>query len=219
VKYICTMKHLLFTLGLLTSIVSFSQTSKEILDKVSTKEKSWSTTSSDFTSTLTNPKTGKTTKQDGTIKIKGNKYQLNLPDYNVYCDGGTVWTYNKKSNACTIDNLADVKDGGFDPSEMYTIWNKDFKHDMKNANATVDGVACYEIALFPLNPKSKSFHTITLFIDKTKLELVKVNVKTRENSDISYRIKNFKVNPQISDNDFKFNQGGFPGVKMNDNRL
>jgi outer membrane lipoprotein-sorting protein len=103
------MKHFFFTLGVLASLTTFSQSSKEILDKVSTKAKSWSTTSSDFTSTLTNSKTGKTTKQEGTVKVKGKQYQLNLPDYKVFCDGNTVWTYNKKSNSCSIDNLADVK--------------------------------------------------------------------------------------------------------------
>jgi outer membrane lipoprotein-sorting protein len=90
---------------------------------------------------------------------------------------------------------------------------------MVRANANVDGVACYEIALYPLNPKTKSFHTVTLFVDKAKMELVKVNVKTRENADVTYKIKNFKANPALNDGDFKFNQAGFPGVKMVDNRL
>jgi outer membrane lipoprotein-sorting protein len=51
------------------------------------------------------------------------------------------------------------------------------------------------------------------------MELVKVNVKTRENADVTYKIKNFKANPGLNDGDFKFNQSGFPGVKMVDNRL
>jgi len=213
------MKNLFLAFALLATFSLQAQTSKEILDKLSTKAKSWATTSSDFSSELSNPKTGKVTKQNGTVKVKGKKYQLALPDYSVYCDGVTVWTYNKKSNSCSIDNLADVKDGGFDPSEMYTIWNKDFKHEMKNTNATIEGVACYEIALYPLNPKSKSFHTVTLFVDKAKMELVKVNVVTRENANVTYKIKNFKANPAINEVDFKFNQAGFPGVKMVDNRL
>lgn len=213
------MKHLFVATALLISSSLFAQSSQEVLNQLSTKAKSWSTTSSDFSSTLTNPKTGKTTKQDGTVKVKGKKYQLSLPDYIVFCDGATVWTYTKKNNSCSIDNLADVKDGGFDPSEMYTIWNKDFKHEMKNTNATMDGVACYEVALYPLNPKSKQFHTITLYIDKAKMELVKINVKTREGADVTYKIRNFKANPGINDADFKFDSSKYPGVKMVDNRL
>ena len=48
---------------------------------------------------------------------------------------------------------------------------------MKNTNVSVDGVSCYQIALNPNNPKDKSYHTITMYVDKTKMEVVKVEVR------------------------------------------
>lgn len=198
---------------------SSAQTSKEILDKLSAKAKSWKSIYSDFSSTLSNPKNGVNQKQEGSIKIKGNKYYLNLPDYIVVSDGGTVWSFDKKANSCNIDNLEDVKDGTFDPSEMFTIWEKDFRHEMKNPNATVNGAGCYEIALYPNNPKGKSYHTIVMYVDKAKMEVVKIVVKTRENAEITYVVKNFKTNSEFPETDFKFNATKHPGVKMNDNRI
>ncbi len=203
----------------LVSVNASAQTSKEILDKLSLKAKTWKTISADFTSTLKDAKANVNQKQEGSIKIKGQKYYLNLPQYVVISDGVTVWSYDKKANSCTIDNLVDVKDGAFDPSEMFTIWEKDFKHEMKNANASVDGVACYEIHLYPLNPKNKPYHTIVMFIDKTKMEVSKIVVKTRENAEISYKVKNFKTNTEFPDTDFKFNAAKYPGVSVVDNRL
>lgn len=210
---------ILFVLVSLISIHSFGQTSKDILDKLSTKAKSWKTISSDFTSTLKDAKANVNQKQEGNIKIKGQKYSLNLPQYVVISDGVTIWSYDKKSNTCTVDNLADVKDGAFDPSEMFTIWEKDFKHEMKNTNATVDGVACYEIHMYPNNPKNKPYHTIVMYVDKTKMEANKIVVKTRENAEISYKVKNFKTNSEYPDGDFKFNASKYPGVEIVDNRI
>jgi outer membrane lipoprotein-sorting protein len=216
------MKNLAFImLAVLIGTVSQTQaqTSKEILDKLSAKAKTFKSITSDFTSTLSNPKAGINQTHNGSVKIKGSKYYVNMGDYQIWCDGKSVWNYSKDGNEVTIDNLADVKDGGFDPTEMFTIWEKNFKHEMKNANATVDGVSCYQIALNPNDPKNKSYHTITMFIDKAKMEVFKVEVKTRENANITYKIKNFKTTTDIADGDFIFNKSKFPGVEEIDNRI
>lgn len=216
------MKNYAFTLAIALFgmvINTQAQTSKEVLDKLSAKAKTYKTITSDFTSTLNNQKAGVNQTTNGSVKIKGSKYYVNLGDYQIWCDGKTVWNYSKADNSVTIDDLADVKDGGFDPSEMFTIWEKNFKHEMKNANATVDGASVYQIALNPNDPKNKSYHTILLNIDKTKMEVSKVEVKTRENATISYKIKNFKTNTEVPDTDFTFSKSKFPGVEEVDNRI
>ncbi|MEY2938656.1 MAG: hypothetical protein RL062_1245 [Bacteroidota bacterium] len=214
------MKKLTFLLSIMMcSIMINAQSSKEVLDKLSAKAKTWNTLSADFSSNLVDKKNNKNIKQEGNIKIKGKKYTISLSDYQIFTDGTTIWTYDKKSNTCTIDNLKDVKDGAFDPSEIFTIWEKDFKNEMKNSNATVDGIGCYEIALYPNNPKGKSYHTIMMYVDKAKNELTKAVVKTRDGGEISYRIKNIKPNLPLQDGDFSFQKSKFPKVEMVDNRL
>jgi outer membrane lipoprotein carrier protein len=198
---------------------SDAQTSKEVLDKLSLKAKSWKTISADFTSNLVDQKANINRKQDGSIKVKGQKYYLNLPDYVIISDGKTLWSYDKKGNVVTIDDLADVQDSSFDPSEMFTIWEKDFRHEMKNANAQVNGATAHEIALYPNNPKDKPYHTILMYVDKAKMEVVKIVVKTRENSEITYSVRNFKTGTEFPDTDFTFNKAKYPGVEMVDNRL
>jgi outer membrane lipoprotein carrier protein len=198
---------------------SNAQTSKEVLDKLSLKAKSWKTISADFTSNLVDQKANINRKQDGSIKVKGQKYFLNLPDYVIISDGKTLWSYDKKGNVVTVDDLADVQDSSFDPSEMFTIWEKDFRHEMKNANAQVNGATAHEIALYPNNPKDKPYHTILMYVDKAKMEVVKIVVKTRENSEITYSVRNFKTGTEFPDTDFTFNKSKYPGVELVDNRL
>ena len=214
-------KSILFTtLFVLAAIIqSSAQTSKEILDKLSAKAKTFKTITADFAYTLNNPKSNTNQTMNGSVKIKGSKYYVTMSNFQIWCDGKTVWNYNKEGNEVTIDNLADVKDGGFDPAELFTIWEKNFKHEMKNANATVDGVACYQIALYPNDVKSKAYHTIILNIDKTKMEVLKAEIKTRENATITYKVKSFKTTNEIADGEFIFNKAKFPGVEEIDNRI
>jgi outer membrane lipoprotein-sorting protein len=212
-------KAFLFLLTIAMGAMAQAQSSKEILDKLSAKAKGWTTVTADFSSTLVDKKNNKNIKQEGNIKIKGKKYIISLSDYTISTDGTTIWTYDKKSNTCTIDNLKDVKDGAFDPSEIFSIWEKDFKNEMKNPNALMDGVPCYEIALFPINPKGKPYHSISMYIDKGKMELRKAVVKTKDGGEISYKISNLKTNQPYADGDFSFNKAKYPKVEMVDNRL
>jgi hypothetical protein len=51
------------------------------------------------------------------------------------------------------------------------------------------------------------------------MEANKIVVKTRENAEISYKVKNFKTNSEFPDTDFKFNKASYPGVDVVDNRI
>ena len=66
-------KLFLFSLALICAIFTNAQSSKEVLDKLSAKAKTWSTIQADFSSNLVDKKNNKNIKQDGTIKIKGKK--------------------------------------------------------------------------------------------------------------------------------------------------
>jgi outer membrane lipoprotein carrier protein len=215
------MKYTVLTISFLMLSLSglWAQTSKEILDKLSAKAKTWKTVSADFTTTLSDPKTSTNRKQEGAVKVKGQKYALSLPDYVVISDGVTQWSYSKKENECTIDNVEDVADDAFDPAQMFTIWEKDFRHEMKNVAANEEGIPCYQIQLYPVVPKDKPYHTIVMYVDKAKMEAFKLVVKQRDGQEMSYRMRNLKTNTEFPDTDFQFNKSKYPGVSVTDNRI
>ncbi len=215
------MKYIVLSISFLTISLSglWAQTSKDILDKLSAKAKTWKTVSADFSTTLSDPKTNTTRKQEGAVKVKGQKYALSLPDYVVISDGVTQWSYSKKENECTIDNVEDVADDSFDPSQMFTIWEKDFRHEMKNVAANEEGIPCYQIQLYPIVPKDKPYHTIVMYVDKAKMEAFKLVVKQRDGQEMSYRMRNLKTNTEFPDTDFQFNKSKYPGVSVTDNRI
>jgi len=196
----------------------FSQDSQKILDELSRKAKSYTSITADYSSRLLDKKSAVDLAESGTIKVKGSKYYLDLPSYTIICDGKTVWTFEKENNTVLIDNLADVEAGGMNPNEMFRIWEKGFKHEYKETKSE-GGKEVYMINLYPTDPKAKPFHTIQLFIDKAKMEVLRLKLMNRDGSEITYTVKAFKPNLEISDATFRFDKAKHPGVEEVDNRF
>ncbi len=210
------MKYIISILLLFFPHFFNAQTSKEILNNLSKKTKSYKSVTFDFTSTLKIPKSGSTQINRGSAKIKGTSSLITLGDYIIVSDGKTVWNYNKSNNEVVIDNFEDVKDDWFNPIELFKLWEKDVKHELKNKNSVIGGVTCYQI-LLTVNWK-KSQNEITLWIDKSKGEIVRLEINSK-NTIITYDIKSFKSNIDIQDSQFYFDKNKFPGVVEIDNRI
>ncbi|MDG1158536.1 MAG: outer membrane lipoprotein carrier protein LolA [Flavobacteriales bacterium] len=213
------MKKISFLLLLMMAAVGTqAQDAAKILNELSAKAKKYQSIEAEYTSRMIDKINGVDISTQGSIKIKGEKYHLDLGDYTLISDGATLWTYQKESNECMIDDLADMEDEAFNPSDMFTLWEQDFKNEYKG-EVNVDGVDCFLIHLYPTDTEERDFHTIKMYIDKNKMELFKMEVKGREGSDMVYKVKSFKTNTSLSDAVFKFNKALYPGVEMIDNRF
>jgi outer membrane lipoprotein-sorting protein len=195
-----------------------AQSSEKILNELSSKAKKYNTVYAEYASQLIDKANDVDIRQTGKVYVKGEKYNLELGDYTMVSDGESVWTYEKAANDCYVDYLEDVADGALSPSRMFTIWEEGFKHEFKN-EVKEGGKTLYHINLFPTNPGDKNYHTIQLFIDKEKMEVVRFVVKGREGSDVIYTIEKFSPNKEMGDELFKFNPRKFPGVNIIDNRI
>jgi outer membrane lipoprotein-sorting protein len=107
---------------------------------------------------------------------------------------------------------------GMDPSKLFTIWEDDFKNELKGSTV-IDGRAVTHVNLYPNQGDEKPFHTIQLFIDEATMEMVRAVVKGREGTDVTYDVTSFKPRAEVSASKFQFNAEDFPGVSIIDNRL
>ncbi len=203
---------------LLSNQVIQAQDSGKILDQLSAKAKGYSTISADYTSRLQDVKADLDLTQEGNIKVKDKKYNLDLPSYTVISDGTTVWTYEKENNAVYIDNLEDVQEDGINPNDLFRIWETGFKHEYKETKSE-GGAELYWINLYPNDPGNKPYHTIQLYIDKAKMEINKIKVMNRDGSTVTYTVKGFAPNKTLEDSKFRFNPASYPGVEVIDNRI
>lgn len=216
------MKFIPFLLSA-CAVVLFSsanaQSSQEILDQLSKKAKNYETVHATYSSRLIDKVNDIDQSQDGEVYVKGDKYNLELGDYVMVTDGETIWTYDRSTNDCYVDYLSDVSaDEAITPSKMFTVWEQDFKNEFKET-LQENGRSLYWVNLYPNDPADKPFHTIQLYIDKQKMEVVRFVVKGREGNDIIYKVKSFETNTSLPDNVFRFDKNKYPGVNVIDNRI
>ncbi|MGB0136779.1 MAG: LolA family protein [Flavobacteriales bacterium] len=203
--------------AVLISATAFGQDSKVILDKLSNKAKGYSTIDAQFTQRIVDKQSGIDQTQKGSIQLKGEKYKAVLGNYEIYSDGESLTTYDKELNEAMIDYLEDVEDGTLSPSKMFTIWEDNFKHELVGSEK-VGATDCHKINLYPEDPKEKTYHTITMWVDKTKMEVTQVVVKGKDGTEMVYNITSFVTGKDLPDSTFTFSVKGHPGVEVIDNR-
>jgi outer membrane lipoprotein carrier protein len=182
---------------------------KAILDDLSAKTKAYTSIKAEFT--FTNEKKDKTKDtQNGKIETKGKMYKLEIPGHEIYCDGKTIWDYIKDANSVQIKE-AETGGDEVNPSTIFTMYEKGFKYKFDGEDATTQ-----TISLFPDNPDKKKYHTVKLYIDKTKKQITSVKMMMKDGSTQTYTIKTFVTNAAVPDSDFAFNVKAHPGIDVED---
>lgn len=174
---------------------------KAILDKLSAKNKTYTTISAEFDYNLKNAAEGIDETQSGKLITKGDKYKLNIAGQEIVCNGKTVWTYIEDADEVQINNVSNDEDeeGMFNPATIFTIYEKGFKYKFQNENDKTQ-----TINLYPENANEKSYHTVQLIIDKAKTQITSIIIKSKDGNTYSYILKSFKTNETLNDSYFNF---------------
>lgn len=222
-KHLRTMKFLPCLLSALALVALSSsslraQGAESILSQLSKDAQAYGSIEASYVSHMVDKVSDFEAKQNGKIFIDGDKYYLDLGDYTIICDGTTIWTYETAVNDCYIDEADAMAEEGMDPSKLFTLWEDDFKNELKEPTE-IEGRAVSHVNLYPNQGDEKPFHTIQLFIDEAKMEMVRAVVKGREGTDVTYDVTSFKPRAEVSPSKFVFDANDYPGVSIIDNRL
>ncbi|MFL5763361.1 MAG: LolA family protein [Bacteroidia bacterium] len=185
---------------------------KKILDELSAKTKTCTTIKAEFTWTVEKKDKSKDV-QSGKIETKGSKYKLEIPGHEIYCDGKTVWDFIKDANSVQIKDNEAAGEDAITPTNIFTIYEKGFKYKFESEDATTQ-----VISLFPVNPDKKKFHTVKLYIDKTKKQITSVKMMMKDGSMQTYTIKSFACSTAIADTEFTFDPKAHKGIEIEDLR-
>jgi outer membrane lipoprotein-sorting protein len=209
---------LLFALAMTTlfAMAQDTEKAKEILDKVSAKTKTYTSIYASFSFTLENTQENMTETHDGSIKIKGNKYVIDLMDTKTYFDGKTLWTHMIDAKEVNVSEPAEDEEGTLNPAKIFTLYETGFKYNYIGEK-TENGKALYEIDLFP-ESREKPFSRIKLFINKTDLTLNSLKQFGKDGNNVLIKVKSMQPNLPYPDVEFAFNQGANPGVQVIDMR-
>ena len=148
--------------------------------------------------------------------MKGTKYRVSFVGQEIYCDGNTVWTYDKSTNEVTITKLDD-SNNTITPQKLFTnFYDEDFLYKL-NGESKVAGRTLQEIEMTP-NDKNKTFHKVYILVDKNAKTIYSTKVLQKDGDRYSYTVNTLNGNGNIPDTKFVFNKQDYPGVEEVDLR-
>jgi outer membrane lipoprotein carrier protein len=189
---------------------------KKILDAVSAKFKTYSAVLANFTLKIEDAKGKVQGQKTGTVSMKGQKYKINIPGQEIYCDGKNVWTYDKAANEVTITQL-DPGANAITPQKLFTnFYDKDFLYKL-NGNVKVGNKSVQEIELTPVD-KTKAFHKVYALVDKATNSIYSTRVLEKNGNKYTYTVNNLNGKANLADAAFIFDKSKYPGVEEVDLR-
>lgn len=214
-----------FLLSLLTAVLMSGTVlcqqdpeAKKILDIVSAKTKKYKTIQADFKLSVINRPENKTSDSEGKIKIKGDKYQMNMLGSTVYFDGKTMWNYNPDVEEVTItepsQNDSDFMDN---PAKIFTWYNRDFKYQYIR-KFEKDGKSYHEIYLFPKN-LDQPYIRFDLIVDASTDQIASITAVGKEGMDYKIELSNIVTDSPLDDSLFKFDQSKHKKTEVIDMRF
>lgn len=211
---------LLLTSSVLIAAMCVGQQSdpaaKKILDAVSAKFKTFKSVQATFTLRNEDSKGTVLGSKKGTASMKGARYRVSIAGtgQEIYCDGTTIWTYDKSANEVTVTKV--------DPSsnimqKMFAnFYDKDFLYKL-NGDKTVGKRVVSEIEMTPTD-KTKPFHKVYVLVDKNNKTIYSTKILDKSGSVVVYTIDTMNGSVNLPDASFVFDKAKYPGVEVVDLR-
>lgn len=217
-----SLLSLAFSLFILSAIAQPAETkdvkATSILQTLDKKTKSYTTIHAEFTITLYGADKKPGDSQKGALWVKGAKYKYDIKNQVVFCDSSTTWTYLKDANEVQINKVDPTSDkGSLSPATIFTFYEKGFKSHFIDEEK-VNNVVCECIELYPKHPEKEKYHTIKLFIDKVKNQVVQAIFLMKDGTTQIITVTKFAPNTILPNTTFTFDTKSYPGVEVEDLR-
>jgi outer membrane lipoprotein-sorting protein len=214
------MKHrtlLLYLIFALPAVAQDTNTGK-LLEKSEKAFKSAGAMSAYFTINIKESGSPDTQSFDGTILIKGNKFKIDAPDYDILFDGKTQWVYNKIANEVNISEPDATEVQAINPSMIYKIHRNGCNITYNGEKTDAKMRKVIEITLTPKDSR-QDISQVTLQINTKDFLPVYFHVKFRNSGlDNEIFINKYDVNQNLNDSLFTFDTSKYTGVEVIDLR-
>lgn len=184
---------------------------KKILDQASAKIKSYKSIEAVLTIEIQDAQGVSQGIKKADFFMKGTRYIMKINGQEIYCDGKTIWTYDKAANEVTITKV-DPNSNALSPQKLFTnMYDKDFLYKV-NGEQKMGTKTVIEIEMTP-NDKSQNFHKIYLYIDKKTHLPSSGKMLDKSGSRYLYTINSLNANAKLTDASFTFDKSKYPGVE------
>ena len=199
------MKRIILAITLaMIGMISYAQSAKQVLDKTAQTISNKQGITAKFN--ISGPNFSPT---NGTIMVKGKKFQATTEVATIWFDGKTQWTYVKNNNEVNVSNPSEDELQALNPYTFINIYRKGFNYIM-----TTKGNS-YEVHLTATD-KKRNIQEMYITVNKTSYTPTQVKMKQR-NGWTTINISNLKAT-KLRDAIFSFNAKDYPRAEVIDLR-
>ena len=189
---------------------------KEILDKASVTFAQAGGIKASFTFNIKDVKAKVTESFDGTIQMKGDRFCMDTPDYELWFNGKTQWIYMKGVDEVNISEPSKEELQMLNPSVLFNIYKNGFKYKYLSEKTDIKGKQVYEIELTPL--KKNDMVKMIIQIGKISSLPHTITIVNKNNIDNIIHINKYETGNSYADSMFSFDKKKYPNVEIIDLR-
>ncbi|MGO3237537.1 MAG: LolA family protein [Psychroflexus halocasei] len=150
----------------------------------------------------------------GGLKLKGEKYLLNLMGTTQLFDGQKIYTIIPEDEEITISKYVPEDDNQLTPSKMLSFFEEGYMYKMDKVE-NLDGRKIQYIKLIA-NDENAQMQEALIGIDQMTKHLFNLIQEQDNDTRIEIRIAEFKPNQPLSDNMFSFDASRYPDYYINE---
>lgn len=210
----CKLFSLVFILTtFLTASAQTEPAAEAMVQDVLKKVKSYDNIQIKFNYILEN--TTEDIKQEtrGSLKLKGEKYLLNLMGTTQLFDGEKIYSIIPEDEEITISDYSPEDDKQLTPSKMLSFFEDGYMYQMDEVE-NLDGRKIQYVKLIA-NDENAQMQEALIGIDQMTKHLYNLIQKQDNDTRIEIRITEFKPNKPLSDNMFSFDESRYPDYYIN----
>ena len=202
------MKKLLFLFTLLFSFSAATMAedfAKEVLDKAASTIKSAGDVKIGFILSADG------SSSDGYIKLKGQKFVMNVGGTITWFDGKTMWSYVKQNEEVNVTTPTATEVAKMNPYAFLSFYNKGYT--AKKGNPTKKE---YEVIL--TGNDASHYKKVVIRVNRFSNIPSYISITSQKGNVTTINCNSFQKNQKYTDDTFKFNKKNYPNVEVVDLR-
>ncbi|WP_294543362.1 LolA-like putative outer membrane lipoprotein chaperone [uncultured Bacteroides sp.] len=155
--------------------------------------------------------------ENGTIRLKGEKFVLKTSDVVTWFDGKTQWSYVAKNDEVNVSSPTQEELQQINPYTFLYMYQKGFSYKL-GTTKTFRGKAVWEVIL-TAKDKKQELERITLFVTKDTYEPLYILLQQRgQQTRNEITVTSYQTRQNYADSVFAFDRKQYPGAEIIDLR-
>lgn len=209
------MKKIITLLLILSTSFIYAQDTeaKALLNKVSSKVKSYNNIRIDFKYVLQNLSENVNQETRGDVVIQGDKYKLNILGITRIFDGKTLYSISPEDEEVTISSDNSEDENSITPSKMLSFYEKGYTYKM-DITQNIKGRKIQYVKLTPIDSNSE-IKQILLGIDANTNHIYNLIETGKNGTQTTLTVNSFKTDEPLSKTLFTFDESKYKDYYIN----